>query len=222
MISNSVVGQPLMFWLIGAMFAAPMAYLVPVWLQLPERRAQAEIEALQARVRSWWMLAGTVLVAAFLSTNLVIVLCGLLCYAALKEYVSMIPLRMAYRPTVLLAFLAIPIQLSLATYARLPLFATFYPDRHVWHTLSVDGLLATQTQRTRRCGNLTLGIADHSIQHQPRSAFTCATSPCGHTGGRRRVDPLSLDDDVGKRWFSPFLLPLQSPLRRPSGPAYPG
>ena len=121
------MGQPLMYWLIGAMFAAPLTYLVPVWLRQPDQARQAQLEALRLRVRSWWFLAGTVLVAAFLSPTLVILLCGLLCYAALKEYVSMIPLRMAYRPAVLLAFVAIPIQLSLASYARLPLFATFIP-----------------------------------------------------------------------------------------------
>ncbi len=68
------------------------------------------IEEVRIRIRTWWIMISVVVVA--LTTNLVISLAffSLLCFLALREFLSLIPTRKADRLVLFCAYLVIPLQ----------------------------------------------------------------------------------------------------------------
>ncbi|MDX1501533.1 MAG: phosphatidate cytidylyltransferase [Thermoanaerobaculia bacterium] len=86
-----------------------VAATVAIWA-LGRLRPAYDVTELTLRVRSWWVMVAVFALALLLSRTVSLVFFGLLSFLALKEYLSLIPVRRADRRVLLVAYLAIPIQ----------------------------------------------------------------------------------------------------------------
>jgi phosphatidate cytidylyltransferase len=91
------------------------------------RRPQRDWSELFARVRSWWWIIGIFSVVFMLGTTAAIVFLAFVAYLALKEFLSLLPTRRAYRGVLLLAYLAVPIQFFWVSDAYYGFFSIFIP-----------------------------------------------------------------------------------------------
>lgn len=69
-----------------------------------------KIDEIDARVRSWWLMATVFFVAVLLSKTGALVFFSLVCFWALKEFFSLVPGRMVDRAAIFFAYLAVPFQ----------------------------------------------------------------------------------------------------------------
>lgn len=100
---------------------------------------------LAARVRSWWFMVA-IFAAAMLTTKLVSVFFfALLSFLALKEYISIIPLRRADRRVLFWAYLTIPVQYYFVADSWYGMFIVFIPV-WVFFLLPFRMILAQQTE----------------------------------------------------------------------------
>ncbi len=75
-----------------------------------EINPNAQLTELKTRVKSWWIMASIFLVATVFSTKISYVAFALLSLIALRELFSILHLRESDRSTMLLCYLAIPVQ----------------------------------------------------------------------------------------------------------------
>ena len=103
-----------------ASWPAPLLYcLGAVWLVLVvatvvvaiiARRRAANGAELVARTRTWWWIVAPVSIAMLLGATATAILFAVVSFLALREYLSIIPVRQVDRTAILLAYLAIPLQ----------------------------------------------------------------------------------------------------------------
>lgn len=84
---------------------------------------------LSARVKSWWFMVAIFSFAILTSPVVSVIFFALISFLALKEYVSIIPLRWADRRVLFWAYLTIPVQYYLVANGMYGLFIVFIP---VW------------------------------------------------------------------------------------------
>jgi phosphatidate cytidylyltransferase len=77
---------------------------------LARLRPDKDFRELNARIRSWWLMAVVFMLAILLSRAVSLVFMAFLSFLALKEYLSLIPTRRADRSVLLWAYLAVPLQ----------------------------------------------------------------------------------------------------------------
>ncbi|MCP4384586.1 MAG: phosphatidate cytidylyltransferase, partial [Hyphomicrobiales bacterium] len=65
---------------------------------------------LASRTRTWWLIVVPVSLALLLGATAVAILFALVSFLALREYLSIIPVRQVDRTAILLAYIAIPLQ----------------------------------------------------------------------------------------------------------------
>ena len=82
---------------------------------------------LQARIRSWWWIAGAFAFVAMLSREVTIALVAFTSFAALREYFSIIPMRRCDRRVLAWAYAAIPVQFLWAAIGWYGMFMVFIP-----------------------------------------------------------------------------------------------
>jgi phosphatidate cytidylyltransferase len=82
---------------------------------------------LRQRVNTWWIMIGIFAAAMILSRTASIFLFGFISFLALKEFLSLIPVRRADRRTLFWAYLAIPIQYYFVHIEWYGMFIVFIP-----------------------------------------------------------------------------------------------
>lgn len=84
---------------------------------------------LSLRIKSWWWMIGIVFFALYLPVNYTVVFIALLSFLALKEFLSIVPIRMADRRVIFWGYLSIPLQyywLSIEWYGMFIIFIPVY------------------------------------------------------------------------------------------------
>ncbi len=81
--------------------------IASVAIRLMQRSKGTDIEELKKRVKSWWIMASIFLALVLSGKTGAIVLFSLISYLALKEYFTMIPIRIVDRRIIFWAYLAI-------------------------------------------------------------------------------------------------------------------
>lgn len=106
---------------------AVLAVASLIYLILRRSKPDADFTELWLRLRSWWWMIIVVFVALSLSRTGGIVFVALLSYLALKEYFSIVPVRMIDRRVIFWAYLMIPIQYYWVHQAWYGMFIIFIP-----------------------------------------------------------------------------------------------
>lgn len=79
------------------------------------------------RIRSWWVMIGLIFIVLVLSPTASIVFFAFLSFLALKEFLSITPIRLSDRRTLFWAYLAIPVQYYWVHDAWYGMFIIFIP-----------------------------------------------------------------------------------------------
>ncbi|MGD1524027.1 phosphatidate cytidylyltransferase [Vibrio owensii] len=100
-----------------------------IYLFLSRANKNKDYTELKLRIRSWWWMIGIVFFALTLPTNYTVIFVGFLSFLALKEFLSIVPVRMADRKVIFWAYLSIPFQyywLSIGWYGMFIIFIPVY------------------------------------------------------------------------------------------------
>ncbi len=96
---------------------------------LSKAKPDKDFTELKLRIRSWWWMIGIVFLALSLPTQYTVVFIGFLSFLALKEFLSIVPVRMTDRKVIFWAYLSIPLQyywLSIGWYGMFIIFIPVY------------------------------------------------------------------------------------------------
>jgi phosphatidate cytidylyltransferase len=96
-------------WVLAGVVAL-LALATVLGAVLARVRPDKDFRELNARIRSWWFMAGVFMLAIALSRAISLVFLAFLSFLALKEYLSLIPTRRADRAVLLWVYLAVPLQ----------------------------------------------------------------------------------------------------------------
>lgn len=100
-----------------------------IYLIISSHNTDKDYCELKLRIRSWWWMIGTVFVVLYLPQKYGLVFFGFLSFLALKEFLSIVPTRLADRRVIFWAYLSIPIQyywISLGWYGLYIIFIPVY------------------------------------------------------------------------------------------------
>ena len=97
------------------------------------------------RIRMWWYIVGGFAIALFLDRWIAVVALGLVSFVAFKEFLTLAPTRRADAKVLLWAYLAIPIQYSLAGGGHYGMFNVFIPV-YVFLLLPIRMVLIGETR----------------------------------------------------------------------------
>ncbi|MDN3610413.1 phosphatidate cytidylyltransferase [Vibrio ostreicida] len=100
-----------------------------IYLYLSRRHSDKDYLELKLRIRSWWWMIGIIFVVLYLPTHYTLIFVAFLSFMALKEFLSIVPTRMADRRVIFWAYLSIPFQyywLSLGWYGMYIIFIPVY------------------------------------------------------------------------------------------------
>lgn len=112
-----------------AMFAAVgfLLFATIVLAVLRRLRPQQNFSELGSRIRSWWIMGAMFVVALVATPKLSIGFMAFMSFLALKELLSIMPVRRADRALLMLAYLAIPIQYGWVASGWYGVFIIFIP-----------------------------------------------------------------------------------------------
>jgi phosphatidate cytidylyltransferase len=94
---------------------------------LSHTRPEKDYTELKLRIRSWWIMVGLLFFVLWLSRETAIIFIAFLSFLALKEFLSIVPVRMADRRVLFWAYLAIPLQFYWVYTAWYGMFIIFIP-----------------------------------------------------------------------------------------------
>ena len=113
----------------GAMMiiAALLMVATAARLWMAQKQPDRDLTELRRRIQSWWWMVG--LLFAFLCWGITptVVFLGFISFLALKEFLSVVPTRLADRRMIFWAYLAIPIQYVIVSTAAPVAMASFVP-----------------------------------------------------------------------------------------------
>ncbi|MEQ1832784.1 MAG: phosphatidate cytidylyltransferase [Candidatus Eisenbacteria bacterium] len=92
-----------------------------------KRGGRKGFDELDARTRSWWVMAGVFFAAIAVDERISLVFFALLSFWALKEYVTLLKTRRADHRALLWSFLAVPLQYAWAAIHWYGMFIIFIP-----------------------------------------------------------------------------------------------
>lgn len=98
------------------------------------------------RLRSWWVMVALTFLAVLFNQNVTIVCFALLSFVALKEFYTLVHMRIADRRAILLTYLAIPLQYWWVYIAWYDMFLIFVPV-YMFMIIPFRLVLAGETQR---------------------------------------------------------------------------
>lgn len=111
-----------------------------------------------ARTRTWWWIIAPVTAALLLGPTATTILFAVVSFLALREYLSIIPIRQVDRMAILLAYLAIPVQYWFVHDAWYGMFAIFIPV-YMTALIAFRLVLAGETKGfIRSAGTLQWGL----------------------------------------------------------------
>lgn len=96
-------------------------------LWLAWRNPGKDYTELRQRIQSWWWMVGLLFVVLAASKNIAIAFFGLLSFLALKEFLSIVGVRLADRRVIFWAYLAIPVQYYWVSMGWYGMFIIFIP-----------------------------------------------------------------------------------------------
>lgn len=169
-------------WAIGAIYGVLILASLIVAV-LKHRSPGGATTELSRRVTSWWFMITIFTVAIVTNPIVSTVFLGFMTFLAFKEYISLIPTRRIDRLILLFAYLAIPVQFTIAHQNSYGLFLVFIP---VWMFLffPMAMTLAGKTEGfLRAVGTLSWGmmITVFALSH---TAMLLAAGPeAGPAGG---------------------------------------
>lgn len=159
---------------------AVLAAATVIYALLRRSKPQADFTELWLRLRSWWLMIIVVFVALSLSRSGGIVFVALLSYLALKEYFSIVPIRMIDRRVIFWAYLMIPIQYYWVHQAWYGMFIIFIPV-YFYLLISARMLLTGESKGfIRSVGSVHWGsmLAIFSLSHM---AYLLVLPDIGHS-----------------------------------------
>lgn len=125
---------------------------------LARTKPDRDFTELNARIRSWWFMAGVFTLAILLSRAVSLVFLTFLSFLALKEYLSLIPTRRADRGVLLWVYLAVPLQYLWVWVDWYGMFIIFIPV-YMFILIPVRMVLHGQTEGfLRAAGTLHWGL----------------------------------------------------------------
>ena len=140
---------------LGLLWAALIAASLAVMVLAMRGKASDE---LKDRTRTWWWIIVPLTVALLLGVTAVTLLFTLVSFLALREFMSIIPVRQVDRVAILLAYLAIPAQYFFVYDDWYGMFSIFIPV-YVAAALSFRLVLAGETRGfIRSMGTLQWGL----------------------------------------------------------------
>ncbi|MCM8527247.1 MAG: phosphatidate cytidylyltransferase [Lentisphaeraceae bacterium] len=96
-------------------------------LTLKKRLETSNYEELKQRIQSWWWMIGILFAAIYFGTSVTIFFFGFLSFLALKEFLSITPIRQEDRKVVFWLYLAIPFQYYWVHESWYGMFIIFIP-----------------------------------------------------------------------------------------------
>lgn len=81
-----------------------------IYLFISRQNPTKDYQELKLRIRSWWWMISIVFIVLYLPLAYTITFAGFLSFLALKEFLSIVPTRMADRRVIFWAYLSIPLQ----------------------------------------------------------------------------------------------------------------
>jgi phosphatidate cytidylyltransferase len=117
---------PALLWGLGGVVAL-LTLAAVVAALLPRLRPGGDFNNLQMRINSWWVMVALVAAALVSGWQAVVLLFGLVSFVALREFVSLAPIRREDRLIVLLAYLAIPISYAAIVFDRYGIYLVIIP-----------------------------------------------------------------------------------------------
>ena len=94
---------------------------------LVKYKSASDFEELKLRIRTWWVMIFVFMIAILLGPVIALVFFAILSFLALREFLSLIPIRRVDRPILLWLYLTIPIQYFLIANGNYELFVIFIP-----------------------------------------------------------------------------------------------
>jgi phosphatidate cytidylyltransferase len=147
---------PLAWVLAGVVALLALATLLGA--ALARARPDTDFRELNARIRSWWLMAGVFMLAIVLSRAVSLVFLAFLSFLALKEYLSLIPTRRADRAVLLFVYLAVPLQYLWVWVDWYGMFIIFIPV-YMFILIPVRMVLHGQTEGfLRAAGTIHWGL----------------------------------------------------------------
>ncbi|WP_019946432.1 phosphatidate cytidylyltransferase [Hymenobacter aerophilus] len=134
---------------------------------LIRRQPERSYTSVKLRIQTWWWLAGLLFLALSFDPLVALGLTAFVSYLGFKEFVSLVPTRPADNPTLLLAYLAIPVQYLWVHMAWYGMFIIFIPV-YVFLLLPLRMVVAGETRGfLRAAGTLHWGLMTtvFSISH---------------------------------------------------------
>lgn len=139
--------------LYGILIVASLVVLVLRWRAPDQDRTE-----LVQRIRSWWYIVTIFTLAMVMSRHVAVVFFAFVSFLALKEYLSIVPMRRADRRVLFWAYLAIPLQYYWVAQAWYGMFIIFIPV-YVFLLLPMRMVLIGETKEfLRAAGTLHWGI----------------------------------------------------------------
>ena len=199
--------------------------------QMVRRRARTEasraaIRNVNTRITAWWIMSAVVLGSLLAGPIATVALFGMVSFAALREFVTLMPTRRADHRVLLLAFFAvIPLQYILVAAGAYEWFVLLIPMAGIFG-LSLVIALAGDTQRfTERAAQIYLGlmVCVYAVSHTP--ALIMLDTSGGREGNARLLLFLVLvveSSDVlqylwGKALGRRLIAPAVSPAKTVEG-----
>ena len=130
--------RPPLLWGFGAVFGVLLVASALV-LVLPVLKPAGDWRELRLRVWSWWVMIGLLAGALALGWIAVTVLFAAIAFIALREFLSLAPLRREDRLVVLFAYLSVPLSFGLVAAGGYGVYLVAIP---VWFFLTVAFLMA--------------------------------------------------------------------------------
>jgi len=146
-----------------------------VWRVL-EKRGASLAEEIKKRTITWWWMAAVFMLALAFNRIVSFVFLGFLCFAALREYFSLMPmsdvvdsrtLSFKDRPSILVCYLAVPLMIYLAYIEWYAVFIIAIPV-YVFLLIPILFVLQNRTEGSlKSIGIMTLGLMffAHNLGH---------------------------------------------------------
>jgi phosphatidate cytidylyltransferase len=96
-------------------------------LFLKSKHPETDYTELRQRIQSWWVMIGLLFVVLTVSKTAAVVFFGFLSFLALKEFLSIVPTRLADRKVIFWAYLSIPVQYYWVSSSWYGMFIIFIP-----------------------------------------------------------------------------------------------
>jgi len=133
------------------------------------------------RTKSWWYMLAIFTLAMVLNRNISVIFLGIMCYLAFKEYITMIPTRIADRRVLFWAYIAIIIQFYFVWIGWYGMFILFIPV-YMFLFIPFRMILGQETK-----GFLTAAGSIHwglmlTVFALSHTAFLLMLSPDKHVG----------------------------------------